>query len=125
MIELIRIRGMALFLSMVFLNAFVDLGHKIVVQNAIFKLYDGDTQIALTAVVNALILLPFILLLTPAGFVSDRFRRVDVMRYSAWSAVALTLAITAFTLTANMRFEAIIVIEATIQEAITVVDAIN
>ncbi len=44
---------------MMFLNAFVDLGHKIIIQNTLFKTYDGDTQILLTAIVNALILLPF------------------------------------------------------------------
>ena len=76
---------------MVFLNAFVDLGHKIVIQNTIFKLYDGGTQVALTAVVNALILLPFVLLLSPSGFVSDRFPRAKVMQISAWVAVVLSV----------------------------------
>ena len=82
------------FVPMVFLNAFVDLGHKIVVQNTVFKLYEGSTQVALTAIVNALILLPFVLLLSPSGYVSDRFPRAKVMRISAWFAVGLTLAIT-------------------------------
>ena len=82
------------FVPMVFLNAFVDLGHKIIVQNTIFKLYEGETQVALTAVVNALILLPFVLLLSPSGYLSDRFPRAKVMQISAWSAVALTVAIT-------------------------------
>ena len=62
MLELIRTRGFGAFISVVFLNAFVDLGHKIIVQNAVFKAYDGQTQIVLTAIVNALILLPFVLL---------------------------------------------------------------
>lgn len=82
------------FVPMVFLNAFVDLGHKIVVQNTIFKLYEGETQVALTAVVNALILLPFVLLLSPSGYLSDRYPRAKVMQISAWIAVALTVAIT-------------------------------
>ena len=41
------------FFAAVFLNAFVDLGHKIVIQNTVFKLYDGPTQIMLTALVLA------------------------------------------------------------------------
>ena len=84
------------FFTAVFLNAFVDLGHKIVIQNTVFKLYDGPAQIMLTALVNSLILLPFILLLNPAGFLSDKFRKTEVMRLSAWAAVACTVLITLF-----------------------------
>ncbi len=82
------------FLIAVFMNAFVDLGHKIVIQNTLFKIYDGPELVILTAVINGLILLPFILLFSPAGFVSDRFPKHHVMRISAWAAVALTVAIT-------------------------------
>ena len=94
MLKLLTNSVFRFFVPMVFLNAFVDLGHKIVIQNTIFKLYDGGTQVALTAVVNALILLPFVLLLSPSGFVSDRFPRAKVMQISAWVAVVLTVAIT-------------------------------
>ncbi len=93
--RLLRITGFVSFIGMLFLNAFVDLGHKIVIQNTVFKTYDGDPQILLTAIVNALILLPFVLLFSPAGFISDRFPKPRVMRLSAWAAVAITLAITA------------------------------
>ena len=78
----------------VFLNAFSDLGHKIIIQNTIFKVYDGSMQIMLTAIVNALILLPFILVFSPAGFLSDRFAKSLIMRYSALFAVVITLLIT-------------------------------
>lgn len=88
--------GFFVFSAMVFLNAFVDLGHKIIVQNTVFKVYDGQQQIVLTAVVNALILLPFILVLSPSGFFSDKYAKTQVMRISAWAAVFLTLAITCF-----------------------------
>lgn len=93
--SLTRIRGFVPYLLMVFLNAFVDLGHKIVVQNTVFKVYDGQQQIILTAIVNALILLPFILLFSPAGFFSDRYAKHQVMRCSAWAGVVITLLITA------------------------------
>lgn len=82
------------FLMAIFLNAFVDLGHKIVIQNTIFKIYDGSDQIILTAIVNGLILLPFILLFSPAGLASDRFSKHIVMKISAWFAVGITIAIT-------------------------------
>ena len=94
--QLFRITGFVAYIGMIFLNAFVDLGHKIIIQNTLFKTYDGDAQILLTAIVNALILLPFVLLFTPSGFLADRFPKHLVMRASAWVAVAVTLAITLF-----------------------------
>lgn len=81
------------FYLAVFLNAFVDLGHKIIIQNTVFKLYSGSFQVILTALVNAMILLPFIVLLSPAGYLSDRYRKIDVMRYSAWGVVGACLVI--------------------------------
>lgn len=94
--QLFRITGFVAYIGMLFLNAFVDLGHKIIIQNTLFKTYDGDAQILLTAIVNALILLPFVLLFTPSGYLADRFPKHLVMRVSAWVAVAVTLAITGF-----------------------------
>ncbi|MBC8519548.1 MAG: MFS transporter [Gammaproteobacteria bacterium] len=82
------------YLWVLFLNAFVDLGHKITIQNSVFKVYDGEMQIVLTALVNALILIPFILLVTPAGIISDRLPKVEVMRRSAGVAVIIALLIT-------------------------------
>lgn len=95
MLSLFRLRGFKVFVAAVFLNAFVDLGHKIVIQNTLFKVYSGDLQVALTALINALILLPFVLLFTPAGHVADRYAKPAVMRAAAWAALVLTLLITA------------------------------
>lgn len=87
--------GYLAYLAVVFLNAFVDLGHKILVQNTIFKLYDGSEQMLLTAVINGFILLPFIALARPAGALSDRLAKPRVMQLAAAAAVLLALAITA------------------------------
>jgi acyl-[acyl-carrier-protein]-phospholipid O-acyltransferase/long-chain-fatty-acid--[acyl-carrier-protein] ligase len=92
--KITKIAGFFPFLAIVFLNAFVDLGHKIVIQNTVFKIYDGETQVILTAIVNGLILLPFILLFSPSGYLADKYRKPVVMRISAMVAVALTLLIT-------------------------------
>ena len=94
MTSLFRTAGFLAFVSAIFLNAFVDLGHKIIIQNTLFKVYDGELQIMLTALVNALILIPFVLLFTPSGFLSDKYPKNKVMRLSAWVAVGLTLMIT-------------------------------
>ena len=93
--QLLKIKGFLSFISIIFLNAFVDLGHKIIIQNTVFKVYDGQTQIILIAIVNGLILLPFVLLFSPAGFISDRFKKTQVIQASAAAAVFLTLMITA------------------------------
>ncbi len=94
--KLFKITGFIPFTLILFLNAFVDLGHKILIQNTVFKIYDGQTQIVLTAIVNGLILLPFLLLFTPAGFLADRHPKPRIIRLSAAVAVGLTLLITGF-----------------------------
>ncbi|MCK5726987.1 MAG: MFS transporter [Thiotrichaceae bacterium] len=92
--SLFKTAGFLTFVMMLFLNAFVDLGHKIIISNTIFKVFDQGDQIILTALVNGLILLPFILLFTPAGYISDKYPKNKIMRISAWFALAITLMIT-------------------------------
>ena len=87
-------KGFIPYIIVVFLNAFVDLGHKIVIQNAIFKSYDGQEQVVLTAIINGLILLPFILLFSPAGFLADKFAKHRIIRHSAFFAIVATGLIT-------------------------------
>lgn len=94
MSKLLKITGFLPYIFVVFLNAFTDLGHKIIIQNTIFKVYDGSEQIILTAIVNGLILLPFILLFSPAGFISDKYKKDKVMQISAIFAVVVTFLIT-------------------------------
>ena len=86
--------GVMNYLGVVFLNAFTDLGHKIIIQNTIFKVYDGEMQIILTSVVNALILLPFILMFSPSGFLADKYAKNRIMKYASLLAVIITLLIT-------------------------------
>lgn len=92
--RLFKLHGFVPLVVVAFMNAFVDLGHKVIIQNTVFKVFDGSLQIALTGVVNALILLPFIALMSPAGFLSDRYAKPKVMRYAAAAAVGVTLLIT-------------------------------
>jgi acyl-[acyl-carrier-protein]-phospholipid O-acyltransferase/long-chain-fatty-acid--[acyl-carrier-protein] ligase len=92
--KIFAITGAINYLLVVFLNAFTDWGHKIIIQNTIFKIYDGDIQIILTAIVNAFIILPFILMFSPSGFLADRFAKNKIMQYSALFAIVITLGIT-------------------------------
>ncbi len=91
--ELLKLKGVMPFVIVIFINAIVDLGDKILLQNTIFKIYDGSTQIILTALVNALILLPFVMFFTPAGFLSDRFRKNWILQQSSKLAFIITIFI--------------------------------
>ena len=92
--KIFAITGVINYALVVFLNAFTDLGHKIIIQNTIFKVYDGDIQIILTAIVNALVLLPFIIMFSPSGFLADKFPKNKIMEHSALFAVFITIGIT-------------------------------
>ena len=94
--SIFKFRGFAPYTIVIFLNAFVDLGHKIVIQNTVIKTYQGQEQLILVAIIQALILLPFVILFTPAGFLGDKYPKNKVMRMSAWAAVILTCLITLF-----------------------------
>ncbi len=94
--SIFKIAGFTNYLIVVFLNAFTDLGHKIIIQNTVFKVYDGPEQIVLTAIVNALILVPFVLVFSPSGFLADRFRKNVIMKHTALLAVGITLLTTLF-----------------------------
>lgn len=70
-----------------------DLGHKITLQNTIFKAYEGSELIILTAIVNGLVLLPFIFLFLPAGSISDKYPKPKVVEYASLGAIAITTLI--------------------------------
>lgn len=91
--RLTSIRGFFPYISVVLINAIIDLGHKIVIQNTVFKCYSGPTQVALTALVNACILLPFILFFTPAGFLADRFSKHKIIRWTVGMGIPITALI--------------------------------
>ena len=91
--ELFKIGGFTPYIFIVFLNAMTDLGHKIVLQNTIFKAYEGTELIILTAIINALILLPFIFLFSPAGFLSDKYSKVQIIRWASFGAILITTLI--------------------------------
>ena len=88
-----RQRGFVAYLVVAFLNACVDLAHKITIQNTLMKSLDGVELIALTAVVNGMILLPFVLLFSPAGFISDKFDKTRVVRVAALISVGISVAV--------------------------------
>ncbi len=90
MFSLFKIRGFLPYLAIMFINASVDLAHKITIQNVLLKTFEGDTQTILTALINTMILLPFIFLFSPSSFINEKFSRTNVIRYSSLAAVAIS-----------------------------------
>jgi acyl-[acyl-carrier-protein]-phospholipid O-acyltransferase/long-chain-fatty-acid--[acyl-carrier-protein] ligase len=91
---LLVVRGFIPFIFILFINAAVDVGHKITIQNVLLKSFDGDTLIILSAFINAMILLPFVFLFSPSGYLSNHFSKIKIVRYSSLAAIVLTLLIT-------------------------------
>ncbi|WP_373778900.1 acyl-[ACP]--phospholipid O-acyltransferase [Glaesserella sp.] len=91
--SLLKIRGFVPYLAIAFLNASVDLAHKITIQNVLLKSFEGNTLVVLTALINAMILLPFIFLFSPSGFINDKYSQTKVIRVSAVAAIFITAAI--------------------------------
>lgn len=83
MSSLLSSPGARPFFLAIFLNAAIDLGHKVTVQNVIFKVYDGAEQVVLTAIVNALILLPYIIFFLPVGAAANALPKPRLMRITA------------------------------------------
>ena len=93
---LISYTGAKAFYAVIFFNAVIDLGHKITLQNTVFKVHDGGYQIILIAIINALILLPYITLVVPIGRVANSTPKPIMMKLAAWCSLFLTIMITLF-----------------------------
>ena len=113
-----RAHGFIAFLTIAFFNAFTDLGHKIILHNSLIKQYEEPDLRIYAAILNGLILLPYVMLFTPAGFLSDKFPKHWIIRTSALLAIPVTALITlcyfmgwfwfAFTLTFIMGLQSAI-----------------
>jgi acyl-[acyl-carrier-protein]-phospholipid O-acyltransferase/long-chain-fatty-acid--[acyl-carrier-protein] ligase len=87
----LKSRQFYIFLGIVFINTCVDLGQKMTLLNLINTAFSGPLQVALTAVVQILIVLPALLFMTPSGFLADRFAKSRVTQWTIASTVPLAL----------------------------------
>jgi len=78
------------FLAIIALNVLVDIGHKVTLQNIVFKTFDGTEQIILTTIINALIIIPFILLFSPSSFISNKYPKDKIIKTSAFIGMILS-----------------------------------
>ncbi|PAF54320.1 acyl-[ACP]--phospholipid O-acyltransferase [Helicobacter sp. 13S00482-2] len=91
-----KIYGFTPFILATFINAFLDLGHKILMQNTILKVYSGSEELIYSSIINALVILPFILVFSPSGFLSDKFPRDKVMKIATLTNVILISLLSVF-----------------------------
>lgn len=66
-LSIFKIKSFIPFIILTFINVVVDIAHKITIQNTIIKIYDGGTLIVLSAIVNSLMLIPFVLFFRRQG----------------------------------------------------------
>ncbi|MDX9960074.1 MAG: acyl-[ACP]--phospholipid O-acyltransferase [Aliarcobacter sp.] len=92
------------FLFVVFCNAFVDVTHKVLLQNIAFKVFDGSTQVVWISIINSLIIIPFILLFTLSGFLSDKYDKKNILVYGAVSSFLLSILMIISYLSGNFYF---------------------
>ncbi|STQ86487.1 MFS transporter [Helicobacter muridarum] len=87
--KIYKIKGFIPFIIAAFINSFIDLGHKVIMMNIIYKSFNDETQFWYSLIINALIILPFILAFSPSGFLSDRFPKSEILKVAAGANVLL------------------------------------
>ena len=92
------------FLFVVFCNVVIDVAHKVLLQNIAFKIFDESVQVIWISIINALILIPFILLFTLSGYISDKYNKKDILIYGALSSFTLSLLMIVSYMIANFSF---------------------
>ena len=106
------------FLFVVFCNAFVDVSHKVLLQNIAFKVFDGSEQVIWISVINSMIIIPFLLLFTVSGFLSDKYNKKTILIYGAISSFCLSLLMIFAYLSGNFYFAMIALVLLAVQSAI-------
>lgn len=81
--KIYHIKGFTPFIIVTFINAFIDLGHKVLMLNIIYKSFEQSDHLIYNSIANALIILPFIFLFSPSGFLSDRFPKNQILKFGA------------------------------------------
>ncbi|HIV49580.1 MAG TPA: MFS transporter [Candidatus Helicobacter avicola] len=94
--KIYHIRGFTPFIIVAFINAFVDLGHKVLMLNILYKAFDQSQHLIYNSIANALVILPFVLLFSPSGFLSDKFPKNLILKYGALANVLLLSLVALF-----------------------------
>ncbi|MDY3203979.1 MAG: acyl-[ACP]--phospholipid O-acyltransferase [Arcobacter sp.] len=106
------------FLFVVFCNAVVDVAHKVLLQNIAFKVFDGTTQVIWISIINAMIIIPFLLLFTLSGYLSDKYNKKNIMVYGAVSSFLLSVLMIISYMSENFYFAMFSLLLLAVQSAI-------
>jgi len=91
------VKGFKSFLGIAFLNAFNDVGLKVLLVDAVQKaLPAGPELIRYQSFLQALVLIPFVTFFSPSGYLSDKWAKDAVIRWSAFAGIPLALAMLVF-----------------------------
>ncbi len=106
------------FLFVVFCNVIVDVAHKVLLQNIAFKVFDGSEQVVWISIINAMIIIPFLLLFTVSGYLSDKYNKKDILVYGAISSFTLSVLMVFSYLSGNFYLAMFNLILLAVQSAI-------
>jgi len=106
------------FLFVVFCNAVVDVSHKVLLQNIAFKIFDGSEQVVWISIINAMIIIPFLLLFTISGYLSDKYNKKDILIYGAVSSLILSVLMIFSYITGNFYLAMFNLVLLAVQSAI-------
>ncbi len=106
------------FLFVVACNILVDICHKVLLQNIAFKVFDGSTQVVWISIINALIIIPFLLLFTFSGYLSDKYNKRDILVIGGVSSFCLSVLMIIAYHTGNFYFAMLILVLLAVQSAI-------
>ncbi len=88
-----EIKGLKRLLVLVFINTFIDLGHKVLIQNLVFKYLNGPAQAMLIAVLSLLVIFPFVLAYWPSSYLSTKFSARRIIRWNMVASVVIAFMI--------------------------------
>ncbi len=106
------------FLFVVFCNVIVDVAHKVFLQNIAFKVLDGSSQVVWISIINALIIIPFLLLFTVSGYLSDKYEKKNILIYGGISSFVLSCVMVVAYMSENFYFAMIGLLLLAVQSAI-------
>ena len=106
------------FLFVVFCNAVVDVAHKVLLQNIAFKVFDGSVQVIWISIINAMIIIPFLLLFTVSGYLSDKYDKKNILVYGAISSFLLSVLMIVSYYSENFYFAMFSLVLLAVQSAI-------
>lgn len=79
------------FLFVILCNIIVDISHKMLLQNIAFKSFDGTELTMWISIINLLLLLPFVMLFTTSGYLSDKYKKSNIFIYGSLSSLVLSI----------------------------------